>query len=518
MRCQQVRQKLTEYRGDNRLYPPEIREHLETCDKCAEFAQGEQFLCQTLDCAGVDDTREVQPWAELRQNVERQAFNNTPRSAQERNIMSLVVKKIRRRPRLGITIAIAAVVLAFVMLFPFNFTETIGYEVAIAGVDKNLAVDNEKVELLFDKLGVENASFGVDGCENTCNIIITDLKSEGDAQKVKMAFEKMGNCVVEEIKPIAGQEKNTIFAQAKVEFFGQQGKTELDNDQINTIVVECLDDLVQINAGAFSVWVSNGDDAQFKIGIGGQTFEFLESDLEPIVEWAEQLGQSFDDSDMSLESLSEFFESIELPDLSKFDGLLAMLKTTNWSNFAEQLEEMKNIRVYADGKEFVLNIEDEENIILIYTDEKGDTHRVNLMDEDAEEQLEALGLHFDFDGRSSSHHDADEAEDEEDSEAVEKSDADLPEGFELHQNYPNPFNPSTEIRFSLPEAQKVELVIYNMQGRKVATLIDGYLSAGEHQVEWNSKDDQGNTVSSGVYLYKLIAGSVTVSKKMTLVK
>ena len=519
MRCQQVRQKLTEYRGDSRLYTAEIREHLETCDKCAEFARGEQILCQNLASAGVDDIGDVQSWEELRQNVERRAFRDTPRSAQERNIMSLVVEKVRRKPRVGITIAIAAVVLAFVMLFPFNFTETIGYEVAIAGVDKGLAVDNEKVELLFDKLGVEDASFGVEGCEATCNIIVTDLKSEGDAQKVKLAFEKMGNCVVEDIKTIEGDEKNSIFAQAKVEFFNQRGKVELNDEQLNSIVIECLDDLVQINAGAFNVWVSNDDDAGIKIGIGDEIVEFKESDLQSIVEWAEDFGQQFNESEMTLEGLGEILENIEIPDLSKFDFLIQELKTADWANFAEQLSDMTSIKVYADGKEFTLDIEDEDNIYLIATDDDGNVHRVNLMDEDAEEQLEALGLDLDFhrDGSVLFGDDEDDAEDE-DSETAEKAGAALPEGFELNQNYPNPFNPTTEISFSLPESQNVELVIYNMRGRKVATLIDGYLSAGEHRVEWDSTDDDGNTVASGVYLYKLIAGTVTVSKKMTLVK
>ncbi|MBU0561494.1 MAG: T9SS type A sorting domain-containing protein, partial [Bacteroidetes bacterium] len=61
-----------------------------------------------------------------------------------------------------------------------------------------------------------------------------------------------------------------------------------------------------------------------------------------------------------------------------------------------------------------------------------------------------------------------------------------PESFELAQNFPNPFNPSTTIRFYLSEASQIKLIIYNLLGQKVETLIDGYLFSGEHQVSWEA--------------------------------
>jgi hypothetical protein len=94
----------------------------------------------------------------------------------------------------------------------------------------------------------------------------------------------------------------------------------------------------------------------------------------------------------------------------------------------------------------------------------------------------------------------------------------LPDRFELYQNYPNPFNPSTEIRFSLPSAGEVRLEVYNMLGQKVATLVDGYLEAGEHIAIWEGTDLAGRPVSTGVYLYRLQSGDLTASKKMLLLK
>ncbi len=91
--------------------------------------------------------------------------------------------------------------------------------------------------------------------------------------------------------------------------------------------------------------------------------------------------------------------------------------------------------------------------------------------------------------------------------------------FSLSQNYPNPFNPTTTIKFSTTEnTEKTELVIYNIRGQKVKTLVNKKLDAGNHSVVWNGKDDNNNRVSSGIYLYKLSTGKATQFKKMILLK
>jgi hypothetical protein len=87
----------------------------------------------------------------------------------------------------------------------------------------------------------------------------------------------------------------------------------------------------------------------------------------------------------------------------------------------------------------------------------------------------------------------------------------------LHQNRPNPFNPSTTISFSLPGECAVRLEVYDVSGRLVARLIDSErLSAGAHEVEWNGRDAAGRTAASGIYVYRLVAGKETISRKMVL--
>lgn len=89
----------------------------------------------------------------------------------------------------------------------------------------------------------------------------------------------------------------------------------------------------------------------------------------------------------------------------------------------------------------------------------------------------------------------------------------VPEQFELGQNYPNPFNPTTVIRYQLPVSSEVRLEVYDMLGRNVATLVDEQVSAGRHSVNF----DAGN-LSSGIYLYRLEAGSQIMTRKLTVVK
>jgi len=89
----------------------------------------------------------------------------------------------------------------------------------------------------------------------------------------------------------------------------------------------------------------------------------------------------------------------------------------------------------------------------------------------------------------------------------------LPENFELKQNYPNPFNPITTIEYSLPEAAKVKLTVFNTLGQQAAVLVDGYQQAGYKTVEF-----EASVLSSGIYFYRIEAGDFVSMKKMILIK
>lgn len=105
----------------------------------------------------------------------------------------------------------------------------------------------------------------------------------------------------------------------------------------------------------------------------------------------------------------------------------------------------------------------------------------------------------------------------------DKEDLLTPKEFALSQNYPNPFNPNTTIEYSLPKDARIKLIVYNILGEEVITLVNDYKSAGIYKINWDAKDNFGRSLSSGVYFYELRADAIDNTKfskiqKMILLK
>lgn len=92
------------------------------------------------------------------------------------------------------------------------------------------------------------------------------------------------------------------------------------------------------------------------------------------------------------------------------------------------------------------------------------------------------------------------------------------DGTTLGQNYPNPFANGTDIIFSLPVDEQIDLSVFNLEGRKIRTLIEGLQPAGNHQLFWDGRDASGNLLPNGVYIYQLKAGDSLLTRKMSLVR
>lgn len=94
----------------------------------------------------------------------------------------------------------------------------------------------------------------------------------------------------------------------------------------------------------------------------------------------------------------------------------------------------------------------------------------------------------------------------------------IPQEFALEQNYPNPFNPTTQIRFTNPQAGQVKLSIFDLLGREVKVLYQGSLNAGEHTLTWHGRNTSGEAVPSGVYFCRLTQGDRQITRKMVLIR
>ena len=94
----------------------------------------------------------------------------------------------------------------------------------------------------------------------------------------------------------------------------------------------------------------------------------------------------------------------------------------------------------------------------------------------------------------------------------------IPETFQLLQNYPNPFNASTIIRYGIPISGLVDISIYNSVGKRIITLVNAYRSIGWYQVNWSGKDEHGDQVASGSYLYQIKVGKFKKTGKMIYLK
>ncbi|HTY09679.1 MAG TPA: FlgD immunoglobulin-like domain containing protein, partial [Bacteroidota bacterium] len=101
---------------------------------------------------------------------------------------------------------------------------------------------------------------------------------------------------------------------------------------------------------------------------------------------------------------------------------------------------------------------------------------------------------------------------------VKTAGGNTPHVFDLSNNYPNPFNPSTKINYSIPKDGMVSLIVYNVLGQQVRTLISGPMTAGQYSITWDGRNNAGSTLSSGVYFYRLQANDMAIVKKMLLLK
>jgi flagellar hook capping protein FlgD len=463
MRCHEARRRISEI---GRTDTPdadnlELLKHLQTCPGCALRAQASQKLQQALTQAREHDTEGGLSWSQTIARVNSRAALAKAHKPVERPVMAYMKNQFFKRPSLSFGICAAVVVLLAVTLIPFKYDRGMGFEVAVAGVDKNLALNSEGISQMMAQLGLENAVVDVTGCEVTCNLKITELKSSEDAQLVAAAFEEVGKNKVHVSIHLAHEEASGNV----IEFVRQHHSNEElkaiqeQSEDVHRILVERLGD----DFGEKLVFFSESGDT-FNISMHDDGHVSLEE-----LEWVQQGASGEATATVIMEEFT--------------DGNFTIYETGDLTNEHGELDQ-----------EAIQRLRDKGYTVDVTTSADGTTKTFNIYKTE------------------------EGADDEVDDAAKSADNLELPEGFALSQNYPNPFNPTTKINYSLPSSEHVTLDIYNIQGQKVRTLVNQVEGPGDHTVEWDATTDAGSQVATGIYLYRLTAGDQTVTKKMSFLK
>lgn len=484
MRCRQAKQKLKSKHFENSEIAKDqtLINHLHECPACASLVSAENLLRLDFQAAAVDDNEEVVTGWLLKAQVERQAADANRSKFRENYLMASFTKLFKKQSKLTIGVTTVVVVLLLSILIPFSYNKTIGYEVAFAGVDKNLALDSGKIQTLLEKLGIDGAVIDVSGCEATCNVKISDLKSTDDAKLVLAAFNEIDHVVVlDEIKKMVESESGNIFKKITIDMSSDDNDGDNDSDflfftdstEMHNILIEKLGDSLEAE---IMIWVSDSANCD-SLDFDPSTNAFFFSD-----------GDGTSTMNINAETNDDGTTTITVNAGTPEEQVITLPAGGNYDEATlQQLEDMGlNVQMlqgdFGDTDTAAHNIV-LQKVVEIRTDDANST--------DSESD---------------------------DLDASAKVVSELPDEFELAQNYPNPFNPTTTISFSIPTSQKVSLEIINVRGQIVKTLLDQQMSAGTHAIEWDATNESGSKVASGIYLYKLTTANDVAVKKMTLMK
>ena len=262
MRCWKARRKLTAAfeAGHDIAADKALTDHLQDCADCAARAKSWQSMQADLAAAAQPDLEETVPLAALRERVEASVSGVADHRPKESSTMAALFNNFRKRPRFSIGLAAVAAILVLSALIPFKYDNTIGYEVALAGVDRAIAMDTDRIDKFLVQLGFEDAEVSVGDCEQTCTVKISRLASPEDCQIVKAALDQV----------VTIKLKATLY-EMKVNDDGQMFTVMYDDpnglsespimvDSVRQIIVEkCGEDF----DGKTMIWM-NADSVTFK--------------------------------------------------------------------------------------------------------------------------------------------------------------------------------------------------------------------------------------------------------------
>ena len=209
MLCREAKRRLTgSIRDISKLTADrELMEHIRFCPSCNREKELFGILQKLLETGSMDDLSNILPMQEQRFEVEKKIANRSGERKATGKKRRLVFKPIYG---LGIL-----AVLIFFILIPFTYYEVIGYEVALGGIDPELAESDEIVCDMLYELGLGDAAVDLHGCDMTCSLVIFDLKSRQEAEIVVAAFSALNvEKMTADVRPVRTPVSGTLFNRA----------------------------------------------------------------------------------------------------------------------------------------------------------------------------------------------------------------------------------------------------------------------------------------------------------------
>lgn len=513
MHCHEAKRRLTEVGSTAKAHRDDalLQAHLAECDACARAAEATHALRRAFDTINQAGSGDMPAFDLVKRQIEDRVLPAHTRVRGKRSIMAKIWNPLSGRTRWSIGLVTATAVLAFLTLMPFSYQRTVGYSVALAGVDKDLAMDEGRILVLLDRLGVNGASIELGNCETTCELTIADVDSRDHCRMIIAAMKEMG-----EIHVINGGEAHferadgALFEVAANNLhFGNGDHESMPDHEVREIVLELLGKdftgrmnifVTKTNAAHFggaSVSVKGGN---LSFGEGtimgslpnGSNFAFKCCDEDgagcDIVLDKLNLVKGFDGSSSSC----IFISKGEGSPMGHLNELLAEAGIS-MASISDGLDDETLARLAALGIE-IQTIDGDHNFMRVEYESAGQKSILKWV------------------GKRELHEVPEREVDESAKAAV------VPEGYALDQNYPNPFNPQTTISFTLAQSEAVRIDIINVLGQIVRTLKNETMGAGAHEVIWNARSDAGVRVPSGMYLYRIEAGTFVDTRTMTLLK
>lgn len=207
MRCREVRRRLNNA-GD---LDPEILEHLKGCRDCAREYEASRALDSMFEAARGEETLTPTPFSRLKSGLEQLSP-----SIKENSIMAKMKNEITRHPKFSFGIGAAISLFAFVLLVPVSYEKTVGYELAISGINAEDSTDREVASDVVKAMGYGEAAFSFEVAGNLVNLYIKNLPSEKAAKEISSAISSLMRSVPDiVITPIIARASGSIYAQVK---------------------------------------------------------------------------------------------------------------------------------------------------------------------------------------------------------------------------------------------------------------------------------------------------------------